>query len=263
MKKILLQGFTILILFFASWLILRQVDWITVLKIEKNTKRTEEKLGELFWEIFRKTGDENKNQFINKSVDSLVNVICLSNKINRSHIKIHILNKDEINAFALPDGHLLLYTGLIYAADKPEELSGVICHEIAHIHHNHVMKKLVKEVGLSVLLSMTTGNGGSEIMKEVTKKLSSSAFDRNLEKEADIKAVDYLANANITPGSLADFLYKISDTETINYPSWVSTHPDSKERAEYIIDYAKDKTVINKPVLKPGTWEKLKEKLKE
>jgi len=94
--------------------------------------------------------------------------------------------------------------------------------------------------------------------------LSSSAFDRSLEKEADIKAVDYLVNANLNPEPFAYFLYKLSETENeaAKYLTWISTHPDSKERAEYIIEYGKGKKTQYKPVLSIDTWDKLKTTLK-
>ena len=176
-----------------------------------------------------------------------------------------MLNKDEINAFALPSGHLIVYSGLIINSDNQEELIGVICHEIAHIELNHVMKKLVKEIGLSVLISITTGNGGSEIIKETAKILSSTAFDRSLEKEADIKAVDYLVNAKVNPEPFANFLYKLSNKEhdATEYLTWISTHPDLKERAKYIIEYSKNKLTDYEPILSIETWEKLKVELNE
>lgn len=265
MKKIIVQALIIIGLFFATWFVLLQINWVTIFKIEKITDKTEEKLGELFWEIFQKTERENVNPFVVSSVDSIVTKICSANKIDRELIKIHILNKDDINAFALPNGHLIVYSGLILNADNQEELSGVISHEIAHIQLNHVMKKLIKEVGLSVLISMTTGNGGSEIIKETAKLLSSSAFDRNLEKEADIKAVDYLVEASINPEPFANFLYKLSDkeNEATKYLTWISTHPESKERAEYIIEYSQNKKVAYEAILTMETWSKMKEKLRE
>ena len=176
-----------------------------------------------------------------------------------------MLNKDEINAFALPNWHLIIYSGLIHNSDNQEEFTGVISHEIAHIELNHVMKKLVKEIGLSVLISMTTGNGGAEIIKETAKMLSSSAFDRNLEKEADIKAVDYLTTAKVNTEPFANFLYKLSDKEheAPKYLTWISTHPDSRERAAYIVEYNKDKLTDYKPILSNETWEKFKVKLKD
>ena len=265
MKKAILQGTISILLFFGTWFVLTKIDWVTVLKVQKVTDKTEEKLGELFWDIFQQTEKENENPFVVKSIDSIVTQICTANNIDREFIKVHILTKDDINAFALPNGHLIVYSGLITNSDNQEELSGVICHEIAHINLNHVMKKLVKEIGLSVLISMTTGNGGSEIVKETAKMLSSSAFDRSLEKEADIKAVDYLVKARINPEPFADFLFKLSETENeaTKYLTWMSSHPDSKERAEYIIEYCKDKKIKYTGAMTTATWDKLKEELKE
>ena len=265
MKKIIIQGAITVLLFFGTWLALSKVDWVKVFKVQKVTDKTEQKLGDIFWEAFKKTEEENKNIHVVNSIDSIVTHICKSNKINREAIKVHVLNKDDINAFALPNGHLIIYSGLINNSDNQEELTGVICHEIAHIELNHVMKKLIKEIGLSVLISMTTGNGGTEIIKETAKMLSSSAFDRNLEKEADIKAVTYLTTAKVNPEPFANFLYKLSDKEheATKYLTWISTHPDSKERAEYIIEHSKDKLTDYKPILTTETWGKLKEELKD
>jgi predicted Zn-dependent protease len=236
-----------------------------IFKVQQVTDKTEQKLGELFWEVFKKSEKEVKNTLVVNSVDSIVTQVCKTNKIDRSKLKIHILDKEDVNAFALPNGHLIIYSGLILNSDNQEELVGVVCHEIAHIELNHVMKKLVKEIGLSVLISITTGNSGAEVIRETAKMLSSSAFDRSLEKEADIKAVDYLVNANINPEPFADFLYKLSDTEheAIKYLTWISTHPDSKDRAEYIIEYSKGKEKEYKSILSNETWDKLKAELKD
>ena len=263
MKKIVLQGLLLIVLFFSIWSVLQQINWITVLKIEQVSKKTEEKLDELLWETIKTTENENTNSLVLKSVDSLVTRICDLNDINRSKIKFNVINKSEVNAFAMPNGRLVIYSGLITASDNQEELAGVLCHEIAHIQLNHVMKKLMKEIGLSTLLSITTGSNGSELMKETGKVLSSTSFDRSLEKEADIRAVEYLTKAEINPEHFAHFLYKINDSESkiMNYLTWISTHPDSKKRAEYIIDHSKNNKIKNVPVLKDETWNKVKELL--
>jgi predicted Zn-dependent protease len=265
MRKTIIQGVITIILFFSTWLVLMQIDWIKVFRVQKVTDKTEEKLGELFWEVFRKSDKEIKNPFVVNSIDSLVTRICFSNKIDRKLIKVHILDKDDINAFALPNGHLIVYSGLIKNSANQEELTGVICHEIAHIQLNHVMKKLVKEIGLSVLVSMTTGNGNSEITKEAAKLISSSAFDRSLEKEADIKAVDYMIRVNVNPQPFANFLFQLADSkgEVARYLTWISTHPESKERAKYIVEYSRDKGTEYKYILSIETWSKLKEKLSD
>lgn len=265
MKKMIFQVLLLVALFFTTNYVLQQIDWISLFRIEKITKKTEEKLGDLFWEINKKNETENKNLFVRNSIDSIVDEICLANQINRASIKTHLLNKDDVNAFALPNGHLIIYSGLLLNSDNQEELSGVICHEIAHIELNHVLTKLIKEVGLSTLISMTTGQRSSETIQETAKILTSSAFDRNLEKEADIKAVDYLIKSNINPVPFANFLFKLSakENDSPKYLNWVSTHPESKERAEYILKYCKNKKVKHRSILAKETWDKIKEILVE
>jgi len=264
MKKTIIQGCVLVASFFLTWLIVAQIDWISLFKIQKVSDKTEEKLGELFWEVFQKSEVQNKDTFVINSIDSIVSKICSANKIDRKSIKLHIIDKDDINAFALPDGHLVVYSGLILKSENQEELSGVICHEIAHIQLKHVIQKLVKEVGLSFLISMTTSNKGPEVIKQTVEMLSSSAFDRSMEKEADIKAVDFLIKTKINPEPFANFLYKLSEKEDhgSEYFTWISTHPESKERAEYIIEYSRNKGKIYEPILTIKTWEKLKEDLK-
>jgi beta-barrel assembly-enhancing protease len=253
-------------LFFSTWFILAKVDWISVLHIKSATDKTEKKLGELFWKVFKKSDPEYTDNQIIKPIDSIVTKICVKNKIDRKSIQVHVLNKDEVNAFALPDGHLIVYSGLILASENEAELSGVLGHEMAHIQQGHVMKKLVKEIGLSVLISITAGGGGTEVIKEAAKLLSSSAFDRDLEKEADLKSVDYLLEAKIDPNPFANFLYRLSNDEndeSMKYLSWASTHPDSKERAKYIIEHIGDKKVKFEAIMTQETWDNLQKTVRQ
>lgn len=263
MKKILSQGLIAVLLFFGMWFTLLQIDWMSLFKVDKIADKTEEQLGKLFIENIQKTELVNNSPFVVSAIDSIVTKICLSNNIDRASIHVYVHQNDEINAYVLPDGHLVIYSGLILNSENEEELSGVICHELAHIQLNHVMQKLIKEVGLSVLISMTTGGNGAELIQETAKMLSSSAFDRSLEKEADIKAVDYLINAEINPEALANFLYKISSIESDipQFLQWMSTHPESKERATYIIEYIGDRETSKEAILAPKSWEKLKNQL--
>jgi predicted Zn-dependent protease len=263
MKKILIQGAISIALFFVIWLGLSSIDWLKLFKVQKVTDKTEEKLGDLFWEVFQKSEKEVKKPYVSNTVDSIITVICNANQIERALIHVHVLSKDDINAFALPNNHLIIYSGLILNSENQEEFAGVVAHELAHIQLKHVIKKLIKEVGLSVLISMTSGN--AEIIKETAKMLSSSAFDRGLEKEADLQAVEYLLNSNINPKPFANFLYKLSEkeNETLQYLTWINTHPDSKDRAAYIIEYSTHKKSNFKTILSINTWSKLKEKLQE
>ena len=193
------------------------------------------------------------------NIDTLVTHLCRKNNIDRSNIKLHVVRKDMVNAFTLPDDHMVVLTGLVDATENEAELMGVLAHEMAHMQKNHVMKKLMKEIGLSVLISMTNGGSG-EAIRQAVQTISSTAYDRDLEREADITAVDYLINANVDPEGFATMLYRMSDKEK-HIPRqlfWITTHPDSKERAEAIIAYVKGKSFEKKAVLSKELWEELK-----
>lgn len=265
MKKLFIQALIMVTMFFTVFFALNQVNWMLVFSINQLTKTTEEKLGDMFWDLYNKAEKEIKNPKATGPTDSIVSKICISNGIDKGKIKIHIIESSEVNAFILPNNHLVINSGLILNSENEAELCGVICHELAHMEMNHVMKKLIKEVGLSVLISMTAGNSSSEMIRETAKLLSSTAYDRNLEKEADIKAVDYLLKANINPEPFANFLYRLSEKESeiVSRLIWVSTHPDSKERSKYIIEYYNNRTQNFQLVLMPETWENFKEYLEE
>lgn len=265
MKNLFLQAIIIVAVFFATWLLLDQVDWMHIFRVDKASSKIEQKLGGQIWQFIQQTEDVIEDEDINEAIDSILTQICTANNIDQDHIKLHIVRKSEINAFALPGGHLVVYSGLIEAADDETELDGVLCHELAHIELNHVMQKLMREIGLSVIVANTSGKGGISNTIEIVKSLSSNAFDRELEREADIQAVDYLTNAGINPEGFAEFMFKLSLTEpeSMQYLEWVSTHPETQDRAEYIIEYSDYKLEGDGAVLADTTWALLKLKLQE
>jgi len=261
MKKAFLQGSILAIIALLVWFGYSQIDYLKLFKVKQKSVQLEQKLGDLIWDNLQHTEDIVTNDTLVKTLDKLIKPICEANDIERDSIKVHIIAKDEVNAFALPNKHLVVYTGLIIDCKRQEAVQGVLGHEIAHITHNHVMKKLSKEIGFSVLLSTVSGGNGGQMMKEIFKTLSSSAYDRSLEKEADISSVDYMIEANIDPKPLADFMYQMAQDKALpDGFEWISTHPESEERAKYIMDYIKDKKLKSKPTLSEKEWKEFKDK---
>src|SRR6478609_8968696 len=262
--KALFKGLSIVVAFFGIWFLLSQIDYITFFEIDKVKSATEEKVGDMIWDQIKSTEDIIVNDSITKSLDKLLKPLCKENGIKRDSLKVHIIKKDEVNAFALPDGHLVVYSGLIEASKNEEALIGVLGHEIAHIENNHVMKKLSKEIGFSVLMTITTGNNNNRVIREIMHTLSSSAYDRSLEREADIASVEYMLKAKIYPKPFADFLYDMSfDNKLESALSWVNSHPESEERAKYILEYIKGKKLSNKHLLTQTEWDEFKKSVKD
>ncbi len=261
--KLFLQLIFIIVSFLGIWLGLSRIDWMTTFQVEKASNDIEEKLGDLYWDILKNVNDEIKDKELVSPLDSLLTRICQRNDIDREKIKLHLVDKDEVNAFALPDYHMVVYSGLIQECENEAELCGIIAHELAHLEKGHIMQKLVKEVGLSVLLSMATNTGNPEIIKQAIKVLTSSAYDRKLELEADLTGAEYLINSGIDPEAFAAFMFRMSAQEK-GLPDqlfWVSSHPGSEERTQAILDYSKDREVKKEMILDSLQWVSLQEKL--
>lgn len=257
--KTVFRGLSIVGSFFVIWFLLAQIDYITFFKIDKAKSATEKGVGDMIWDQIKTTENIVIDDSITNTLDKLLKPLCKENGIVRDSLKVHIIQKDEVNAFALPDGHLVVYSGLIEASKNEQALIGVLGHEIAHIEKDHVMKKLSKEIGFSVLMSVTTGGNSGGVIKEIMHTLSSTAYDRSLEKEADITSVEYMLNAKIDPRPFADFLYDMSfDNKFESALSWISTHPESEARAKYILGYIKGKKLDKKTILSQKEWDGFK-----
>lgn len=264
MKTITFRLIILVLAFFSAWYLLGQLNWVAIFRVKQLSKTTEEKLGDLIWEIEQFEQKEITDPKVIHPLDSILIRICKANDINREGIKLHVIHSEEINAFAMPNRHLIINSQLILDCENPEELSGVLAHEIAHMELNHVMKKLVEEIGISALMSVTNGKDIT-IAKNIAKTLSSSAYSRSIEQEADIKAVDYLIRSDIHPKYLANFLFRLSSqgSSATKYLTWISTHPGSEERASYLIDAIGKKVIHEKPVLTGDFWRRLQEHVKQ
>jgi beta-barrel assembly-enhancing protease len=263
MKKLLAEFTIIVVLFFGTWYGLSRINWITLLNIPQASSSLEQKIGDLFWKSLADSEGEITSDSVVSTINILLDHLCKKNNIDREKIRIHVLDNGEINAFALPDNHLVVYSGLIEACQNESEFCGVLCHELAHIQKGHVMNKLVKETGLSVLISMSTGNGNSTVVKKAIEQLSSTAYDRKFETEADITAVDYMIRADLDPEALANFLYRLSDENLPEQLYWVSSHPESKQRSAKIMEAIKGRSFKKKPVIESSKWTALQDAVKK
>ena len=235
MKKLIVLLLFIVVAFGGCIYVISLFNWKKTFGIEKVTTDLDQKLGDVFWKSYSAEMVEVKDDKVVLPILQMVDQLCSANGIKSSTINVHVVNNKEINAFAMPGRHLVVHTGLIQFADHQEEIAGVVAHEIAHIESGHVVKKLGKEIGLSILMNLTLGDIGGEVVKNALSTLTSTAYDRSLEKEADLKAVDYMLKAKMDPKMLSTFLGKLAEqSQTPEVLQWVNTHPDSKERVRYI-----------------------------
>jgi len=161
-----------------------------------------------------------------------------SNVPMKDDVWITIVDAPIPNAFALPDNSIVVTDDLIALAEHPDELVGVIAHEIAHIEHNHIMKNIIRSVGAGIFFDVVFGGAGAGQMVAIASvNLASLRYSRGDEADADMRGLDYLEAAGIDTGGLARLFERFaeeaepSDEEGGHFPTMLSSHPATAERA--------------------------------
>jgi predicted Zn-dependent protease len=170
-----------------------------------------------------------------------------------------VYSTPAINAFALPGGRIVVFSNLIATADTPEELTGIVAHEIGHVANRHSEAQLVRAVGLQLLLSLASGGSGGNHLGELASVLTILQYSRDAEREADEYAQKAMSSAQIDPLGLKHFFEKIQkldgDSNILgDLGNMLSTHPVTQER----IDAIKPLDGPSRTVLTPEDWATLR-----
>lgn len=158
--------------------------------------------------------------------------------------EVTVIDHPMVNAFALPGGKIVVTTGLLQQADSPEEVAGVLAHEISHVTKRHCLRGIVKNLGLMMVVSALFGDQASvtsAIMGEAAN-LTSLSFSRGMEADADEEAVHVLARAHVEGSGMRLFLEKMERAEEGEHSAtkWLSTHPVTSDRLKAIDDERDD-----------------------
>jgi predicted Zn-dependent protease len=150
--------------------------------------------------------------------------------------QFHVVDSDEINAFAIPGGHVYVNTGLIRAAGNASELAGVMGHEISHVLARHSTEQISRQYGLSVLAGLVLGQNASQLSQLAAQIVAGGAmarFSREAEREADEIGIQAMAAAGFNPNGMATMFEKLL-AQRQGSPGAVeqffSTHPLTEER---------------------------------
>jgi len=159
----------------------------------------------------------------------------LTDKIphNPYKFQVSVVQSPVVNAFALPGGYVVVYTGLIKKAETGEEVAGVLSHELNHVLQRHGLERMVKMLGLAAVVSIVVGDqqGLIGLAKELGLNLVTLKFGREQETEADVTGLRLLSDARIAPEGMIGFFERLSEKDRARVELF-STHPMSAVRAE-------------------------------
>lgn len=176
---------------------------------------------------------------------------------NDRDVDVLVVNLPIVNAVTLPGGRIVLFDGLVKAARSPDEVAGVLAHELGHVRHRDVLESLLRHVGLSVLLGGLDGQVGG-----YTNALLSSAYSRDAEARADGYAISALGTADVSPTPIADFFGRLSKGDGPasgigHVATYFSSHPVSGDRARRFVAAGKAHHA-DTPALDPAAWQRLR-----
>ncbi len=152
-------------------------------------------------------------------------------------LTVRVVKSPLVNAFTLPGGQILLLSKLLEFAESPEEVAGVLAHEIGHALHRHPMEVFVKNVGSATLIGFLLGDiTGGSIIVALAQFTVNSAYTREAEREADTEAVELLNGAGIDGAGLIDFFDRIQVEagKLGEVLAVIGTHPATDERADFV-----------------------------
>lgn len=148
------------------------------------------------------------------------------------------------NAFALPDGTLVLTDELVeLAGDDIDGVMGVLAHEIGHVDEEHSLRQLYRAAGTAGLIMLVAGDIGSageEILTNGAVLLTLS-YSRAAESEADHVSVDLMRKAGRDPASIGRFFALLEEKLKLgDDSSMLSTHPGTAERRRQIDEWVRE-----------------------
>lgn len=146
--------------------------------------------------------------------------------------RVKIIKRDDVlNAFCTPGGYIYVYTGLIKFLDNETQLAGVMGHEIAHADKRHSANQMVKNYGVTALVSILSGGGQPGALSTLATQLIGLSFSRADETEADKFSVKYLNGTSYDARGAKYFFEKlIAAGQTGGTPAFLSTHPNPETR---------------------------------
>jgi Zn-dependent protease with chaperone function len=156
----------------------------------------------------------------------------------------HLLFRDAPaigpNAFALPDGSVILTDQMIALIKKDEEIEGVFAHEMSHVDRAHGLQRIYQASLVPAAIAFVTGDVSQigQFAAILPGILLQSAYSRDFEQQADDDAARQLHRMGKSPAPLAELLERLEKKLCGHKdgcgPNWLGSHPATTERTTWL-----------------------------
>ena len=231
------------------------VPWLSSKLASRVSIKTERQLGDAVYNAMDLSAQEDTSRTI------LLNEFFRKLDIPTAYdIRIALVNDNTVNAFALPGGRIVIYSGLLKEMNSYPELAAVLSHEFTHVNNKHSTRSIFRRLGSKVFIGLLFGRFGTvtNVLVNHADNLKSLHYSRRLEKEADMEGLAILTKREIDPQGFTDLFNHLKEAgPSSSLPEFLGSHPDVDKRIAYIREAAKGSTVRDNAELK-AIFEKLK-----
>lgn len=209
------------------------------------TPMQERVLGQSIMKEARRDPDFYDDAEVTDYVTRVGNQLAARGSDTRQAFEFFLMRDPQINAFALPGGHIGVHTGLIVASQSESEMAGVLGHEIAHVTQRHIARMVSDQQTAqwisiaSLAVAILAARSNSQISQAaavagpalaVQRQLN---YSRDFEREADRVGLQMLEKAGFDPNGMALFFERLQRATRLadgGAPSYLRTHPLTYER---------------------------------
>ena len=161
------------------------------------------------------------------------------------------------NAFALPGGKVYVFSGLLAKAENPDEIAGILGHEIGHLRHRDSTRNLIYNGGTSFLIGLLFGDiTGSGALVFASRSLVTASNSREAEQNADTFAIDAMRRLGRPTKPMGELMLRVTGKDLDKSLSLLSSHPLTEDRLKRMSEA--DRPPTAPPLLTAGEWASLK-----
>lgn len=191
-------------------------------------------------------------------VEELVRMLTAAAPREPYTFRVIVVDDRAVNALAAPGGSIVVFLGLLERTRRPEELAGVLAHEVQHVLRRHATRALLQRASISLLASALAGDptGAGGFGLEGAQTLGALAYSREFEAEADREGMRMLARAGIDPTGMIEFFEALlkDGGKTPGLARYLSTHPSLEERVAALRALARESPGRRVPLFPGYDW---------
>ena len=221
-------------------------------------------LSQITWVLENSTGKDNLVCDQHAGQDALDAMVTRlqSGFETQYDLQVLVYRIDATNAFAAPGGHVVIFDGLLQAAQSPEEVAAVLAHEFGHVVNRDPTRLSLRAAGSAGIISLLLGDfvGGFGAVA-VAETMLQASYSRDAEIQADQFSHQLFATLGLPSARFGDFFARLHDEFGDDDPlmSHFASHPDLKSREESARAADRVGSTDFQPVLSALQWQALRD----